>query len=105
MKNLLLGLALTATTVGGSALHNSKTVVTSNFLIQPASGLYIQAYQANGSCLGGLASTDCKYLITDTGRWYIPNQTLYFWDDINYYYSQGWIQFGPDSIEGIYLIL
>jgi hypothetical protein len=105
MKNLLLGLVLTATAVGGSSFTNSKKVVTENFLIQPASGIYIRANQANGSCLGLLSSHDCKFVITDLGRWYIPSKTMYFIEDINEYISEGWIEFSPTSNYGIYLIL
>jgi hypothetical protein len=105
MKNLLLGLVLTATAVGGSSFTNSKKVVTENFLIQLAHGIYIRANQANGSCIPTGGGMECKFVITDLGRWYIPSKTLYFAEDINEYISEGWLQYSPTSTEGLYLIL
>lgn len=105
MKKLLLGLTLAAIAVGGSAFTNAKKSVPENFLIQPSSGLFIRATTANGSCLNLLSGLQCKYVITDLGKWNIPSKTLYVSQDINDYLSQGWLEYSPTAADGLYLIL
>jgi ABC-type transport system involved in multi-copper enzyme maturation permease subunit len=106
MKKLLFGLALAAIAVGGSSFTNAKKkTITENFLIQPISGIFIRAITANGSCLNLGGGLQCKYVVTDLGRWEIPSKVLYFEEDITEYLGNGWIEFSPTSNKGLYLII
>jgi hypothetical protein len=105
MKKLLFGLALAAVAVGGSSFTNAKKSIPENFLIQPISGIFTRAVTANGSCLNLYSGLQCKYVITDLGKWNIPSKTLYVSEDITEYLNEGWLEFSPTSNKGLYLII
>ena len=105
MKKLLFGLALAAIAVGGSSFTNAKKTITENFLIQPISGVFVRAITANGSCLNLYSGMQCKYVVTDLGRWNIPSKALYFSEDIAEYLDEGWLELSPSSNKGLYLII
>jgi len=105
MKKLLFGLALAAIAVGGSSFTNAKKTITENFLIQPISGVFVRTMTANGSCLNLYSGLQCKYVVTDLGKWNIPSQALYFSEDIISFLGQGWIEVSPTANKGLYLII
>lgn len=96
---------LAAIAVGGSSFTNAKKVITSNFLIQPLSGIFIQATTANGTCWNLGSGMQCKYAVTDLGRWNIPSQTVYFDTDVREFIYEGWLELAQSSNAGLYLIL
>lgn len=107
MKKLLFGLMLAAIAVGGSSFTNAreKRTISDNFLIQPIAGIFIRAVTANGSCLNLLSGWQCKYVVTDLGKWYIPSKTIYTTTDIDEYLDEGYLEYSPTSCAGLYIIL
>lgn len=107
MKKLLFGLMLAAIAVGGSSFTNAKAKKTigENFLIQPIPGVFIRAITANGSCLNLLSGYECKYVVTNLGKWYIPSKTTYTGQDVDDYLNDGYLEYSPTSCAGLYLII
>ncbi|WP_158799777.1 hypothetical protein [Pedobacter sp. L105] len=105
MKKVVLGLMLTAIAVGGSAFTNAKKAINEGYLIQPLSGIFLRASNANGGCFNLLSTLSCAYSVNAAGKINIPAQAWYSADDVNDFIAEGWLDEVPYSNHGLYIII